>query len=88
MCKISKKLYVYYSGVLKCYSQLRECRPWCSRLSKLTEAPCTPGCGGVTYRTVTKNDNNLMKVYQRHGGGNFAQNGLIGGGDEGDFLLG
>ena len=29
-----------------------------------------------------------MKVYQRHGGGNFAQNGLIGGGDEGDFLLG
>ena len=29
-----------------------------------------------------------MEVYQRNGGGNFAQNGLIGGGDEGDFLLG
>ena len=29
-----------------------------------------------------------MKVCQRHGGGNIAQNGLIRGGDEGDFLLG
>ena len=28
-----------------------------------------------------------MKVCQRHGGGNFAQNGLIGGGGEGDFAV-
>ena len=55
------KLYLYYSGVLKCYSQFRDCRPWCSRLSKLTEAPCTPGCGGVTYQKVAKNDSKFYE---------------------------